>query len=167
MGKDRVEMIATTYEGAIKATLDAAKALAPERRTRQVQDGKAHQLWLMGHLGFAWDTIVNVMALGGTPQLPQTYFKKFAPGQAGGDPVSSKAADYPSWDEVVSMYEKAGNAAVAKVRSLDDGDLPGGPKGTPPDAFKDFFKVLGTTLGAMGQHDAYHRGQMGMIGGLK
>lgn len=166
MGKDRVELIATTYEGAIKATLDAAKAVPEGKRMKQLQVGKAHPLWLMGHLSISFDTIVCAMCFGVPPQLPGDYFKKFGPSQAGGDAVSSNAADYPSWDELVAAYEKAGKAAVAKIRALDDSDLPGGPKGTPPEAFKDFFKILGTTLGGMAQHDAYHRGQIGLLAAL-
>ena len=167
MGKDRVELIAATYEGAMKATLDAAKAVAVEKRMKQGQEGKAHPLWLMGHLAASFDVILNVMTLGSAPLLPSNYFKKFGPSQAGGDPVSSNASDYPSWDEIVASYDKAGKAAIAKIRTLDDSDLPGGPKGSPPEAFKDFFKVRGQTLGAMAQHDAYHRGQIGMLAAFK
>ena len=59
-----------------------------------------------------------------------------------------------------------GNATVVAIRDLDDSDLAGGAKGKPPEAFGDFFKVLGDTLASMADHDAYHRGQLGLLAAL-
>ncbi len=166
MANDRVDMLATTFEGLMKATLGAAEKIPAEKRMKQLQDGKAHPLWHMGHLAFAFDLITNTMALGGTPVLPNTYSRRFAPDFVGGEPITSSADDYPAWDEVVASYEKAGNAVIAEVRKLQDADLSGGPKGSPPEGMEDFFKVLGVTLGSMAAHDSYHRGQMNLIAAL-
>lgn len=166
MSKDRIEMLAASYEGTMKATLEAAGKLPAEKRMKQLQDGKAHPLWLMGHLAFAFDVITNTIALGGTPVLPGNYFQKFAPDFVGGEAVTGNADDYPAWDEVVANYEKAGRAVIAKLRELEDADLSGGPKGSPPPGNEDFFKVLGVMLGGMPLHDSYHRGQMNMVAAL-
>jgi hypothetical protein len=166
MAKDKVEMLAQAFESAVKATLETAGKVPAEKRYKQLQAGKAHPLWLLGHLAFSLDTIVNFMSLGGAPQLPPTYFQKFAPANAGGKPVSSEPGDYPDWDEVVANYEKVGKATAELVRKLDDADLPGGVKGNPPAAFAEFFKVLGNTLAGMAAHDSYHRGQIGLLAAL-
>lgn len=166
MANDRVDMLATAYEAAIKSTLGDAAKIPAEKRMKQPQAGKGHPLWHLGHLTFAFDVITNVMALGGASIAPAVYSKRFAPAFVGGDAITSNADDYPDWDEVVSNYEKAGNAVVASIRELQDADLAGGPKGSPPEAMVDFFKVLGVTLASMASHDSYHRGQMNLVAAL-
>jgi len=166
MANERIDMLATTYEGVINATLHAAGKIPAEKRMKQPQDGKAHPLWHMGHLAFAFDVITNTMALGGTPALPAPYSTKFAPAFVGGEAITGNADDYPGWDEVVANYEKAGNSVVANIRALQDADLEGGAKGSPPEAMAEFFKVLGVTLDGMASHDSYHRGQMNLVAAL-
>lgn len=166
MANERVDMFASTFEALIKATLGAAENVPADKRMKQAQEGKAHPLWQIGHLAFAFDTILNTLALGGAPELPGDYTPKFAPDFAGGKPITGKADDYPSWDEVVANYEKAGKTTIAKIRELNDSDLTSGAKGSPPDAMVDFFKVLGVTLGSMAGHDSYHRGQLNLIAAL-
>ncbi len=166
MANERIDMLVSTYEGLIKATIGAAEKIPAEKRMKQPQEGKGHPLWHMGHLAFAFDVITNTMALGGSPTLPPDYSKKFAPAFAGGEAITGSADDYPAWDDVIANYEKAGNAVVAKVRELQDADLAGGAKGSPPEEMADFFKVLGVTLGGMASHDSYHRGQMNLVAAL-
>ena len=166
MGKDRVEMLVASLEGTVKATLAAAGNVPEDKRLRQLQDGKAHPLWQVGHLAFALDMIVNTIALGGAPELPGEYVPKFAPDLAGGKPITGNAEDYPAWDEVVANYEKAAKTSAAKIRELDDSDLSGGIKGSAPEGLEEFFKILGVTLGSMAAHDSYHRGQMNLVAAL-
>ncbi len=166
MSKDRVETLADVFQHSMEETLKAAGNVPADKRLKQLQPGKGHPLWQVGHLAFAFDTVLNFMALGAERVLPNEYSAKFAPDFVGGAPVTANADDYPAWDDVVSYYEKAGKAAIANVRALDDADLPGGPKGNVPEAMADFFKVLGGTIGHMAIHDAYHRGQMNLIAAL-
>lgn len=163
MAKDRVEQLAKMFTHAIDESVKSIKNVPEGKRLKQLKAGKAHPLWLLGHLTFSMDTIVNFLCLGAAPQMPPTYMKMFAPSNAGGSAITGNAADYPSWDEVTANYEKVGRRMVELIRGLNDADLPGGPKGNVPPAFADFFKVLGDTLGHMADHDAYHRGQMNLI----
>jgi hypothetical protein len=166
MAKDKVEVLAQAYEHAADETMKAIAKVSEDGRAKQLQAGKAHPIWLLGHLAFATDTIVNTLCLGGTQELPPTYMQKFAPAVMGGPPITANASDYPDWDELVANYQKVMKQAAAGIRALDDADLPGGAKGNVPPAFGDFFKVLAGTLGHMADHDAYHRGQMAMIAAL-
>jgi hypothetical protein len=163
VSKDRVETLAEVFQHSMDETLKAAREIPAEKRMKQLQAGKGHPLWHIGHLAFAFDVVLNRLALGGDSVLPGEYSVKFAPDFVGGAPVTANAGDYPSWDEVVEQYEKAGKAAIANIRALDDSDLPGGPKGPVPDTMADFFAVLGGTIGHMAIHDSYHRGQMKLI----
>lgn len=166
MSNTKAEVYAGLYEAAVKATVSAAEKVPESHRMRQVQDGKAHPVWLIGHLAHGLNLFVNQWALGGASCCPDEYAPMFAPGVAGGKPVSSNASDYPSWDELLENYKKAGAATVDLIRSLDDGELAGELKGPIPDAARGFFGNLEQTLLGMGTHDAYHRGQLGMIAAL-
>lgn len=163
MAKDKVEMLAKVYEHAFEETIKAAEKVTPDKQFRQAQPGKAHPLWLLGHLTFSLDTIVNLMCLGGAQQLPPTYMAKFSPAVMGGPAITTNASDYPAWSEVLGNYKKVSQSTSELLRKLDDADLPGGAKGNVPPPFADFFKVLGNTLGHMADHDAYHRGQLGLL----
>lgn len=166
MAKEKSEMLALAFERAVEATLATAKKVPPERRVRQLKPGKSHPLWLLGHMTVAMDSYANAMALGGTPELPRAVFLKFAPDFDGGQPIRSSATDYPSWDEVLANYERFGRRAVERIRALDDAELDGPGKGLYPGPFNSYFAVLGRTLTDLVAHDAYHRGQIGLLAAL-
>lgn len=166
MAKEKVEQLAASYEHALDETRKVLEKVTGDKRIKQVQPGKAHPTWLLGHLAFSTDTITNYMCLASAPQLPQTYMQKFAPAVMGGPPVTANASDYPSWDELAANYEKVMGKAIELIKALDDSELAGGAKTKTPPAYADFFKVLGGTLGHMADHDAYHRGQIGLLAAL-
>lgn len=166
MSNAKAEVYAGIYEAAVKATVGVVEKVPEDQRTRQVQDGKAHPLWLLGHLTYSLDMFVNLWALDGQMNCPPEYGKMFGPAVAGGDPVKSDASAYPAWDDLVDIYKKSGAAVVDAIKNLEDGDLSGDLKGPVPDSAKGFFGDLEQTLAGMGGHDSYHRGQMGMLSAL-
>jgi uncharacterized damage-inducible protein DinB len=166
MTKHAVEVYAKCFEDEIAATVTAAKKVSEDARLRQAKEGKAHPLWLIGHLAFATDNIINRITLGGDGSTPQTYFKMFAPDILGGAAITRDASAYPTWDEVIAAYEKSAAAAVERIRSLNDEQLPGAVLGNPPEQFASFFSSLEAVLRRMLTHNAYHRGQLGMLAAL-
>ena len=52
--------------------------------SEQAREGKAHPLWLLGHLAFAGDNILNVITLGGEQVTPRSFNRMFAPDMLGG-----------------------------------------------------------------------------------
>jgi hypothetical protein len=164
MSKLKVE-IAHAFDAAVTATLETAGKVTPDKRLRQPRPGKAHPLWLLGHLTVVTDTYLNGMALGMKPEL-EHLFARFAPSFAGGSPVSADGGEYPPWEELLGHYERCGRAGAAGIRKLDDGELGGKGKGDIPAEFDSYFAVLGRTLLALTEHDGYHRGQMGLLAAL-
>ena len=165
MSNPKAEVYADLYEAAVKATVGAAEKVPESNRTRQLEEGKAHPLWLIGHLTWGMDAVVNVWILDGKAKCPEKYIGLFAPDLAGGTPVNSDATAYPAWDEIMEYYQKAGAAVVEAIRALDDSELDGELKGPMPDPVRGFFGNLGQSVSSMGTHDAHHRGQMVMLGG--
>jgi uncharacterized damage-inducible protein DinB len=163
MSDAKVEVYAELFEKAFRATVNAAAEVPESLRFKQVSTGKAHPLWLLGHMTFAADTILNVLTLGGSPLVPKEYRRLFAPEILGGSPITADAAAYPCWDDVLAEYKKVGAAVAERIRNLTDRDLEGGAKGNPPEQYKEFFARLDETLREMLLHDAYHRGQLNLL----
>lgn len=166
MSQDKIEVYVAAYEYTMGETLDAAGSVPEDKRFHVAQEGKAHVLWHMGHLAMCLDSFVYSMALGNTIALPGDYFKKFGSSDEGGDPITTNPDDYPSWDQLLADYEKVGKNCIAGLLRLNDSDLAGGPKGSPPETFADFFNPLSVAVGGMADHDAYHRGQIGLLAAL-
>ena len=116
MSKDKVNLIADMWEATIKATVAAAEKVSEDKRMKQLQDGKSHPTWLLGHLSFATSFPLLTMGLGNAPVVPGDWMQKFGPDFVGGQPIESDPSNYPSWDDVLEGYKKSGEAAVVAIR---------------------------------------------------
>ncbi len=135
-------------------------------RYRQLAEGKAHPLWLVGHLTNTINTVVIRWMLEDDQIIPKGFGRRFAPDFAGGNPITSNAADYPAWNEVVDLYDRSMKAAIDGLEKLTDDDLPQPLRGDVREQMRDFFSSNGKTLNIMVLHDSYHRGQIGMLSKL-
>lgn len=166
MGTEKVNQIADMWAATIKATVAAAEKVPEDKRLKQLQDGKSHPTWLLGHLTFAASFPVLSVGLGSAPVVPMDWLQKFGPDFAGGLPIESDASKYPSWEEILDGYKKSGDAVVATIRELEDADIEGGAKGEVPEALKGMFEKLGDVLISFISHNAYHTGQMNLLAAL-
>jgi hypothetical protein len=166
MSNDRVRLIADMLEGARKHTLQIAESVPETHHLKQLQEGKATPLWLIGHLANTVNTLVIVYTLQQDSVLTKEQSISFAPDFVGGKTPTANPADYPSWDEVIDLYNAVFDKALAGIRELDDSVLGAPLPGKLADEMRSFFSSIGTTLGIMISHDAYHRGQIGMIAKL-
>ena len=166
MGRTRMEIYEKQYADAFRQTTRAAEKVAVEKRMRQAAPTKAHPLWLVGHLALETDTMLNSVLFGAPMSLPDAYGKLFAPHFIGGAPVSSDASTYPDWDDLLGEYKRVSAQVIDHISAADDADLAGDIKGTAPRGFEKMIKSFEGLLGFMLQHDAYHRGQLGLLAKL-
>jgi uncharacterized damage-inducible protein DinB len=162
MSQEKVQALVASLQYTLDQTAKAAAKVPEAARMKQLADGKAHPLWLVGHLAQALSHIVIHWTLGGAHQVPREYGKKFAPGILGGEAITANPADYPAWDEVLVTYVNTGAKALELLAELQDADLDGEPKNMPEQA-RGVFGNMGQTLVGMIAHDSYHRGQLGLI----
>lgn len=167
MGSSAAEMYATMFEESAAATIKAAEKVPESKRMFQTQPGKAHPLWLVGHLANTASLLINRWCCEAENLMPKEYTKRFSPDFAQGDPITNNAADYPSWEETLSLYKKITASCVENIRKLDDATLNGELRGGAPDAMKQVFGNVGKTLRSMALHDSYHRGQLNLLLALK
>ena len=166
MSNTRVSLYAALLEAAQKHTLQIAESVPESHRFKQLQEGKATPLWLVGHLANTVNTLVLVYTLEQPSVLTKEQSVLFAPDFVGGKTPTTNPDEYPTWDEVITIYNAVFEKALEGVRALDDAVLPDPLPGKLADEMRSFFSSIGTTLGIMIQHDAYHRGQIGMIAKL-
>jgi len=166
MSKDRVNAIADVWAMGIEAGVETAEKVAENKQMTQLQEGKSHPVWLLGHMAFAASFPVLAVGLGKSPLLPMDWMQKFGPDFAGGEPPKSDASDYPSWDEIKDGYKKSGDAVVAAIRELDDADLDNKAKGNIPEGMEANFENLGRTLLSFSRHNVHHEGQLAQMAAL-
>lgn len=160
------ELWATIFEAARDHTLMVAREVPEEKRLFQLEPGKATPLWLVGHLANAAGTVILQLILGRDLPIPKEYRKKFAPDFAGGLPPTNRAEDYPPYDAVLTWYERIMSDIAEGIRGLDDSYLPQPVPERVPEPLRAFFSTYETTLLRLSQHDAYHRGQIGLLAKL-
>jgi hypothetical protein len=166
MSNTRVSLYADLLEGARKHTLQVAEGVPETHRFKQLQEGKATPLWLLGHMANTVNTLVLVYTLEEDSVLSREHSVLFAPDFVGGKTPTTNPERYPGWDEVLTIYNNVFDQALAGIRKLDDSVLSDPLPGKLDDQLRNFFSSIGATLSIMIQHDAYHRGQIGMMAKL-
>ena len=168
MNKAKVSLIADVWAMSIEAAVEVAAKVPENKEMTQLQDGKSHPVWLLGHMAFAASFPVLAVALGKSPVLPLEWLPKFGPDFAGGQPASADASNYPSWVEIVEGYKKSGAAAVAAIRDLEDSDLAGTVKGNVPEGLEANFNYenLESALLTFVRHNTHHTGQLALLAAL-
>jgi hypothetical protein len=166
MSQPRIETLALMYKITARRTLDVAQALAPEKRLRQLAPGKAHPTWLLGHLAYAYDTVVAGMVLGLPGELPPDQVRLFSPHFFDGAEILPDAARYPAWEELLGRYKAQAKRVHAAISALRDDELTGPIRGDAPERIKSHFSTIDIALGFFATHDAYHCGQIALIANL-
>lgn len=166
MGDARAAVYANELEACINATVKLVEGLAPEKRYMQTQPGKAHPAWLVGHLAGSLDNNVNHWTFNAERIFPKEWRRRFAPHEAGGEPITDHPNDYPAWDDVLVTYKKVGAACIDGIRALTTAELEGDPRGNVPDRFKELFGNTEANIGRMIRHDSHHRGQIAMLAAM-
>lgn len=166
MSDPRAEVYARELQTCVDATVKLAEGIAADKRFTQLQPGKSHPAWLIGHLAGAMDNNIGVWALNIDRMMPRGWGRRFAPEFVGGNPITASADDYPAWDDIVAEYKKIGTALADGVRKLTAEELDGDLRGEVPEQFKSMFGNTEATIATMIRHDSHHRGQIAMLAAL-
>lgn len=163
MASSKVGLYAAMLDKAKSDTLTTLGRVPESMRLRQIREGGATPLWLVGHLANTINTIVLRWILRAPSCFSREESMLFAPDFAGGTPPSADAGMYPPWDEVVAKYEEVMSQAIEGLKALDDDALDQPLHDKVPEMFRQLFPTVEATLMQMVSHDAYHRGQVGLL----
>jgi hypothetical protein len=166
MSNTKTQLYIDMLEGARKHTLQVAEGVPEGKRFKQLQEGKATPAWLVGHLANTMNVLVVMFILEGDSVLSKEEGNTFAPDFAGGKTPTENQDEYPAWDEIIAIYNKVFNTAIAGLSKLDDSALGNPLSSKMPDRLREHFSSIEVTLGFMISHDAYHRGQIGLLSKL-
>lgn len=157
------QMLSTMIKASQGQTEKYIKNCPEGKRLTQFAPGKATPLWLVGHLAAVADFLGNTIGLNIPGSLPPDYRKLFMPVEFGGKPITTNAADYPSWDEVAKNYGKVMSNLAEGLKSVPDADLPGPVRGKLPDPLKSLFETIQGAAQLNILHDSHHRGQLAQL----
>lgn len=166
MSSPVAEVLAQMFEMSTNSTAGVAEKVPPAKRFKQLKPGKAHPLWLVGHIANTNNAVLNMWCLNKDPLVPREWGKIFAPDFAGGGPIVADAATYPDWDTVLAEYKKVAAACTAGIRLLTDEELAGPLRGNAPEPMQKMFNPVSKCIRAMCGHDSHHRGQLAMLSAL-
>ena len=157
------EVYARFLEKEYNEVLAITEKLDPAKRFTQIGEGKAHPLWILGHITGANNFLINMICCGGSNMLPPEWGLKFSPDFVGGIAPTPEADFYPSWDELVEHYEKVTKVCISSIRNLSDEALSADVGDPLPEELRESFKTVENTLCTVTLHSTYHRGQLSVI----
>lgn len=163
MSQANVDLLREQLEFARTETLATASRVPAAAQLHQLGEGRPTPLWLMGHLANTTNALIIRWMLRGENQVSKEFVTLFAPDFGGGDPPSTDASKYPPFEELVSTYDRIMQKAIADLSVLQDEDLDKPLPVALPEPIREKFPTMGKTLQRVVAHDAYHRGQIGML----
>lgn len=163
MAQIKIDLLREQLEFARVETLATAARVSAAAELHQLGEGRPTPLWLIGHLANTTNALIIRWTLRGENLVSKEFVKLFAPDFGGGDPPSTDASKYPSFGEVVQTYDTVMQKAIADLVALQDEDLDNALPVPLPEPIREKFPTIGKTLQRAIAHDAYHRGQIGML----
>ena len=126
---------------------------SPQDWTHQIFPGANHALWIVGHLAMVDNSILGRVFSKPVdkPGYPEKFGRQSKP--------SSNPVDYPSPDEVVTLYHERRSTLLACIESFPESDFEKPvPPGGPP-----FIHNVGQMFAFTAVHEGTHTGQLSMI----
>ncbi len=123
--------------------------------TAPTPNGGNHPHWVLGHIAYSESLLIHKYMLGGDSHPLTEWGEMFG---AGKEPVAD-AAGYPSFDEVVSQFEKTRSRTLEILASLTDEDLDQ-PSKAAPEGAGEFLATYAQCFIVISHHFLFHGGQV-------
>ncbi len=166
MDATKINLLIELFKSGRDHTLKIVDEMPESHRFKQLAPGKATPTWLLGHLTRTLDRLVIDWTLQEHAILSDEVGVYFAPEHVGGIAPSTQASDYPDWASLRSTYIEASDRVIAGLGRFSDEDLDKPVPGNMPDDYRTRFPTIYSLLNLITNHDAYHRGQMGLLAKL-
>ena len=114
-----------------------------------------HIKWQVGHLISAERMMVEGVAPGSMPPLPDGFAERYTKETA----TSDDAAAFDSKEELLRAFNQQRAATLAALDKLSDADL----DGAAPEAMKDYAPNVGAVFNMQSVHWLMHAGQWAVI----
>ena len=145
LGIDMGKMIATSY----------LEDMTDDELMKRPCDGGNHIKWQLGHLISSEHQMIEAIAPGTSPSLPEGFAEKYKKETASSD----DPGDFHSKEELMSLFEGQRAATLTALENSTDEDLakPG------PEAMQAFAPTVAAIFSMQGSHWEMHAGQWAII----
>lgn len=118
-------------------------------------EGSNHIKWQLGHLLSAQNRMINAVTPGKLPELPAGFGDKFSKETA----ASDNSADFPSKDELMTLYRQQHDSLMAAAGELTDEVM----NQAAPERMAQIAKTAGEVYAFQPTHWVMHAGQWAIL----
>ena len=145
MSIDTGNMISTAY----------LSDLTDEEMMHRPHSGCNHIKWQMGHLIASEHQMIDGVAPGSMPALPEGFADKYGKETAGSDDATA----FDSKEELMRLYEEQRAGTLAALEAIDAEGL----SAASPESMQAYAPTVGSAFSMQGGHWLMHAGQWAVI----
>jgi hypothetical protein len=153
-----IDFIKSSLQTSRSATLPLILDLKDQPLAQATTKGGNHAHWILGHLVYIESTIIQCIMLG-NEKCPHEHLKPLF--EVGSQPCT-KAEGYPSFDELLSEWEKVRAFTLQTLASFTEDDLDK-PSAGCPEEWAAWFGTIGKVFTTQIIHATMHYGQLSDI----
>ncbi len=132
--------------------------LEPADWFRMPAEGVTHIAWQVGHLAMAEYRLTLERMRGHRPADEQLISAEFLALFGKGSVPHPSAADYPSVDEIMAVFNRVHQQTLEEVPGISEAELD-----RPPEKPHSLFNTKLESLLWCGRHEMLHAGQIGLL----
>ncbi len=151
---DSKELLTHSIKANMAGTLSLLEEMQDAALTFPTPNGGNHPLWILGHLTYSVEEVLQEIMLGLDNPLKQ-WQSMFG---YGSEPTND-ATTYPEFDVVLAEFHKAHNKLLTTLDSLSEDDLDTKCPGCPSE-YAEEFGTYRLCILALSNHLLIHRGQV-------
>ena len=148
---------------AIKLSIDSGRMismayvedLTDEEMMHRPHPGCNHIKWQLGHLISSEHQMIEGVAPGSMPSLPEGFAEKYTKETA----TSDNAAQFDSKSDLLRVFQQQREATLAALQRLSDSDL----DKPAPESMQSYAPTVGAAFSLQGGHWLMHAGQWAVI----
>ncbi len=144
-GMDMGDMIAMSY----------IQDLTDEQMMQRPHPECNHLKWQIGHLIASENMMINGVAVGSMPALPDGFAERYSKETA----TSDDASAFDSKDELLRLYQEQRAGTLAALAECSDEDL----DAASPESMQGYAPNVGAAFSMQGSHWLMHAGQWAVV----
>ncbi len=129
--------------------------LTDEEMMKRPHPGCNHIKWQVGHLIASEHQMIEGVAPGSMPPLPEGFVEKYSKETATSDDPSA----FDSKDELLRVYQEQRAGTLAALAATDDAAL----SGAAPESMQAYAPTVGSAFSMQGGHWLMHAGQWAVL----
>ncbi len=136
-------------------TMSYIQDLTDEQMMQRPHPECNHLKWQIGHLIASENMMINGVAPGSMPALPEGFGERYSKETA----TSDDASAFDSKDELLRLYQEQRAGTLAALANCSDEDL----NAPAPESMQSYAPTVGAAFSMQGSHWLMHAGQWAVV----